>query len=139
LFSKNEVFDATISIGRFSTETSIKDSLVLQTDLFTEVDETLTFVRKHINKNYIITGDPKREERWEYPLEALREIIVNMIVHRDYQNAGESIVKIFDHKIAFYNPGCLGNGLTIADLTAGTYFPMPEIKKSRICFEKRVL
>jgi ATP-dependent DNA helicase RecG len=32
LFSKNEVFDATISIGRFSTETSIKDSLVLRTD-----------------------------------------------------------------------------------------------------------
>ncbi|WP_081764658.1 RNA-binding domain-containing protein [Flavobacterium succinicans] len=50
LFSKNELFDATISIGRFSTETSIKDSLVLQTDLFTEVEETLTFVRKHINK-----------------------------------------------------------------------------------------
>ncbi|MGL5111620.1 MAG: AlbA family DNA-binding domain-containing protein [Flavobacterium sp.] len=64
LFSKNEVFDSTISIGRFSTETSIKDSLVLRTDLFTEVDETLGFVRKHINKNYIITGNPKREERW---------------------------------------------------------------------------
>lgn len=121
LFSKNEVFDATISIGRFSTETSIKDSLVLRTDLFTEVEETLTFFRKHINKNYIITGDPKREERWEYPLEALREIVVNMIVHRDYQNPGDSIIKIFDHKIEFYNPGGLANGLTIAQLQSGRY------------------
>ena len=121
LFAKNDVFDATISIGRFATETSIKDSVVLRTDLFTEVDATLAFLRKHINKNYIITGDPQREERWEYPLEALREIVVNMIVHRDYQNAGDSIIKIFDHKIEFYNPGGLGNGLTISALQAGTY------------------
>lgn len=129
LFSKNELFDATISIGRFSTETSIKDSLLLRTDLFAEVDETLTFVKKHISKNYIITGDPKREERWEYPLDALREIIVNMIVHRDYRDAGESIIKIFDHKIFFYNPGCLGNGLTIDDLIAGTYISYARNKK----------
>ncbi|WP_281324276.1 ATP-binding protein [Flavobacterium sp. IMCC34518] len=121
LFSKNEVFDATISIGRFSTETSIKDSIVLRSDLFTEVEATLAFVRKHMNKNYIITGDPKREERWEYPLDALREIVVNMIVHRDYQNTGDSIIKIFDHKIEFYNPGGLGNGMTFDELCAGTY------------------
>ncbi len=85
------------------------------------MDATLAFVRKHINKNYIITGDPQREERWEYPLEALREIVVNMIVHRDYQNAGDSIIKIFDHKIEFYNPGGLGNGLTVSALQAGIY------------------
>ena len=85
------------------------------------MDATLAFVRKHINKNYIITGDPQREERWEYPLDALREIVVNMIVHRDYQNAGDSIIKIFDHKIEFYNPGGLGNGLTVSALQAGIY------------------
>lgn len=116
LSARHDVFDATISIGRFATETSIKDSLVLRTDLFTEVNVTLAFIRKHINKNYIITGNPQREERWEYPLEALREIVVNMIVNRDYQNAGDSIIKIFNNKIEFYNPAGLGNGLTISAL-----------------------
>ena len=53
LFAKNDVFDATISIGRFATETSIKDSLVLRTDLFTEVDATLTFLKKHIKKGIL--------------------------------------------------------------------------------------
>ena len=121
LFSKNEVFDATISIGRFASETSIKDSLVVRTDLFNEVEVTLAFLKKHINKNYIITGDPQRIEQWEYPLEALREIVINMIVHRDYQNTGDSIIKIYDTKIEFYNPGKLENGLTIADLKSGIY------------------
>lgn len=50
LFAKNELFDATISLGRFATETSIKDSLVLHSDLFTEVDDGLTFIKKYINK-----------------------------------------------------------------------------------------
>ena len=74
----------TNSIDRFASETSIKGSLVVRTDLFNEVDVTLAFLKKHINKNYIITGDPQRIEKWEYPLEALREIVINMIVHRDY-------------------------------------------------------
>jgi len=76
LFCKNEVFDAAIELGRFSTPTSIKDGLTVRSDLFTEVEEVLSFIRKHINKEYIITGDPQREERWQYPLKALREIVI---------------------------------------------------------------
>ena len=44
-----------------------------------------------------------------------------MIVHRDYQNTGDSIIKIYDTKNEFYNPGKLENGLTIADLKSGSY------------------
>ena len=45
--------------------------------------ETVEFVRKHINRPYIITGRPQREERWEYPLDAIREIVINSIIHRE--------------------------------------------------------
>ena len=37
-------------------------------------------------------------------------------VHRDYQNVTDPIVKILDQKMEFYNPGGLGNGLTIDEL-----------------------
>lgn len=33
---------------------------------------------------YIITGEPQRTERFDYPLAAIREIVINMIVHREY-------------------------------------------------------
>ncbi|MFC7526975.1 hypothetical protein ACFQRK_23665 [Parapedobacter sp. GCM10030251] len=50
LFAKNDVFQAAIELGRFSTPTIIKDGLTVRSDLFGEVEEVLGFIRKHINK-----------------------------------------------------------------------------------------
>jgi len=83
LFCNNPTLSTTIDAGHFNTETIIKDSLIIRNDLFSEVEECLAFVRKHINKRFVITGKPQRDEIWEYPLEAIREIVLNMIVHRD--------------------------------------------------------
>lgn len=121
LFGRGYIFDANIELGRFSTPTSIKDGLTVRSDLFTEVEEVLTFIKKHINKEYIITGDPQRKEMWQYPLNALREIIINMIVHRDYMNAGDSSVKIYNNHIEFFNFGKLPDEISLAQLLSGNY------------------
>jgi ATP-dependent DNA helicase RecG len=70
---------------------------------------------------YIITGEPQRTERFDYPLDAIREIVVNMIVHRDYRDSSGSIIKIYDDRIEFYNPGKLYGGITIHDLLSENY------------------
>ncbi len=46
---------------------------------------------------------------------------VNMIVHRDYRDSSGSIIKIYDNRIEFYNPGKLYGGITIDDLLSGNY------------------
>ena len=38
-------------------------------------------------------------------MDALREIVINMIVHRDYRSANDSTIKVFDDRIEFFNPG----------------------------------
>ena len=129
LFAGQDIFSATVSVIRFSRNTVIKDSLVLRTDLFSEVDAILDFIKKHINKNYIITGNIQREERWEYPLNALREIIINMVVHRDYQSAGDSFVKLYDDHIEFFNPGSLPNEITVEQLLSGNYISFARNRK----------
>lgn len=121
LFMKDISLLSGIEIGRFQTETLIKDGLRIKTDLFTEVEQGLNFIKKHINKKYIITGDAQREERWEYPLDAIREIVINAIVHRDYSKPSDSLIKIFDDRIEFYNPGKLSEGLTVKKLIEGNY------------------
>ena len=81
LFSKNDVFLSTIEAGRFATPTLIKDSITSRDTLIEQVQRIMDFMVKHTNKAYIITGNPRREERWDYPMDALREIVINMIVH----------------------------------------------------------
>ena len=121
LFMTGESSLSAIELGRFQTSTLIKDGARLKTDLFSEVDGVMAFIRKHISKAYIISGEPQREERWEYPLEALREMVINAIVHRDYASSSDSIVKIFDDHIEIFNPGRLPEGLSVDRLLAGDY------------------
>ncbi|HRJ16048.1 MAG TPA: ATP-binding protein, partial [Saprospiraceae bacterium] len=62
------------------------------------------------------------------PPEALREIILNMIIHRDYRSSADSVVKIYDHKIEFYNPGKLPESISIQDLLSNHYTSSPRNK-----------
>jgi len=87
LFMAGESSLTAIELGRFQTETLIKDGARLKTDLFAEVDGVLAFITKHINRAYIITGKPQRDERWEYPMDAVREVVLNAIIHRDYTSS----------------------------------------------------
>ena len=135
LFMDTESSLGTIEVGRFSSDTVIKDSMTIRTDLISDVDLLLEFVQKHISRGYHFKGDAQREERWEYPMEAIREIIINMIVHRDYMQPGDSIVKIFDDSIEFFNPGKL-TGLTIEQLKTGNYVSSVRNKQIAMIFKE---
>jgi len=128
LFKNKDCILSTVELGFFQDEITIKDSDRSKSDLLSQVEEVISFVRKHINKEIIITGEPENTEKWQYPLEALREIIMNMIVHRDYQSSADSIVKVFPDKIEFYNPGQLPEDITIENLLSNNYSSIPRNK-----------
>ena len=128
LFHKDDDIISTVELGRFQTDIIIKDSARSKSDVITQVDEVLNFVRKHINKEVIITDSAYNTERWQYPLEAIREIVLNMIVHRDYRATSDSIVKVYDDKIEFFNPGTLPDDITIDDLMNNRYKSTPRNK-----------
>jgi len=86
-----------------------------------DLDSSDEYNRKHLMVEYIITGNPQREERYDYPLDAIREIVLNMIVHRDYRDSSDSVIKIFDDRIEFFNPGDLYDDLTIEQLESNNY------------------
>jgi ATP-dependent DNA helicase RecG len=136
LFVKDFTALTGIQAGRFKSATKIIDSVSLHSDLFTEVEQVLAFVRKHFMVEYIITGHAQREERYDYPEEAIREIVLNMIVHRDYRDSGDSIIKIFDDRIEFFNPGNLSEGLTVERLLSDKYTPKSRNKLINLIFKE---
>ncbi len=113
--------DFTIRVGRFKSEATIIDDNVITSPLFVAVDEALTYIKKHINLSYSFDGSRERHERWQYPLEALRELVLNAVVHRDYKSPSDVIIKVFDDRITISNPGRLYGKIRIADLKRDDY------------------
>jgi ATP-dependent DNA helicase RecG len=121
LFAK-ETTGYNVHLGRFKTPSMIIDDKMLNGTLFEVVEETMRYLIGQIKVAFEITGMPtQRTEIFEYPLPALREIVLNAIIHRDYMSPVDLQVKIFDNKITFYNPGTLYGNLTIDALKKDNY------------------
>ena len=128
LFTAVDSVFTTIEMGRFQTDILIKDSVRSKSDVINQFEEVIDFVKKHINKEIVIKGASQNIERWQYPLEAVREVVANMIVHRDYSLSSDSIVKVYDNKIEFYNPGGLPETISIEDLLSFNQKSVPRNK-----------
>ena len=75
-----------------------------------------TFIKNNSKNSWDIKG-MKRVEREEYPHEAVREAIVNAIIHRDYQITGSEIhIDMFDDRLEILSPGGMIDGRYIQDL-----------------------
>jgi ATP-dependent DNA helicase RecG len=128
LFKEKDSVDTTIKLGRFQDEITIKDSVRSKSDVLAQIEEVIGFVRKHINKEVLITSEAKNIQKWQYPLEAIREIVINMILHRDYRSSSDSIVKVFNDRIEFFNPGRLPDTISVEDLLSNNYRSTPRNK-----------
>jgi ATP-dependent DNA helicase RecG len=67
-----------------------------------------------------------RIEQYDYPEEAIREGILNAIIHRDYAFSGSIIVNLYDDRIEFVSLGGLMSGLQVEDLFLGVSQPRNE-------------
>ena len=84
-------------------------------DIITNIDNALHFVKQTLKVEYIMTGEARRKEIYEIPLQAIREVIVNAVAHRDYFATGaHTTIEIFDDRIEIGNPGGLPKGLSSA-------------------------
>ena len=93
-----------------------EDFDVIGGDIITQVDHLMKSIRKNLKLEVKIGDKPERIERWEYPLSAIREGIINAICHRDYGETSNVQVRIFDDRLEIWSPGKLPPGITIAKL-----------------------
>lgn len=119
LFGKNPqkfLPQAKIHCGRFKNNVTVIDDDLIAGDIIEQVDKAMEFVKRHLKLKFEITGEPRRKEIWEYPLEAVREAIINAICHRDYTKSTDTQIRIYDDKLVIWDPGKLPLGITIEDL-----------------------
>lgn len=83
------------------------------------LEEAMEFVRKNSRTKTIIGEDGQRRDRTEYPMKAVREAILNALVHRDYSIYTESIpvtIEMFRDRMEIKNGGGLFGGVSIENL-----------------------
>ncbi len=93
------------------------DMKVIRGTVHEQIEEAEKFVLNNIKKSaWTVPGQVEREERWEYPPDAIREAVTNAIAHRDYSSTANVHVSIFDDRIEIWNPGRLPEPLKPEDL-----------------------
>ncbi len=113
--------DAWIQIGRFAgrSRSRILDQGKLSGNPIEAIADAMGFVKKHSLFGAEI-NNLHRTDKWNLPIVAIREALVNAVVHADYSQQGAPIrVSIFQDRIEIENPGLLPFGLTIEDLRNG--------------------
>ncbi len=100
----------------------IVDDKILDESLFDLVELSMKYIIGQIKVAFEISGtSTQRNEIFEYPIPAIRELLLNSILHRDYTSPTDIQIKIFDNKITFFNPGKLFGDITIDDLSTDYY------------------
>ena len=95
------------------------DQLTNEGPIHDSVEPCMTFIKKNIALGSTI-GEIYRKDRWEYPLEAIREALINAIIHRDYAILGSDIkVAIYDDMLEITSPGPLPDALPLEELGTG--------------------
>jgi len=87
-------------------------------DSLNKVDQILA------NASYNVSG---KLEKLNYPTEAIKEIIVNAVIHRDYSLNDDIHIKIYDNRIEVFSPGKLPGFMTIENIYDERYSRNPNI------------
>ncbi len=84
------------------------------------VEQALDFVKRNTSVTAKLEGGARRAERWTYPEDAIREAIVNALIHRDYLLTETDIeLVVYRDRLEIVSPGKLPNGITPERMRAG--------------------
>lgn len=111
------VAGAYIRIGRFRPDHQLLEQHAIGGHLFAQFDRTLALLEQHLQRDP--AGSAARSpEHYPLPLAALREALLNAIVHKDYASGTPIQIRIHDDRISLWNPARLAQGWSVASLRA---------------------
>lgn len=118
-----------LQMAIFATDTKITFLDIDQ--VFGNVFELIEIGEGYIRKNIkwpvnFNTGKMERLEIPEVPIAAIREAVINSIIHRDFKNPKSNEIAIYKNRIEIFNPGEFPEGYTPEDFVAGEEGSIPK-------------
>ena len=110
----------TVKLAVFEGEqkTVFKDRREFCGSLLKQLNDAYQFIDQ-FNHTHAHTEGLYRVEKRAYPTEAIREALLNAIVHREYSFSASTLISIFDNRIEFVSIGGLARGISQSDILLG--------------------
>jgi len=99
-------------------KTIFKDRREFSGSLLKQLNDVYEYISRY-NRIQAKFSGLHRIDRMDYPEDALREALINSIVHRDYAYSASTLLSIFDDRIEFVSIGGLVKGISIDDIMLG--------------------
>lgn len=125
LISDQCVHTIKIAVFEDTVKAIFKDRYEFNGSLLKQLNEAYQFIDRYNRTHSEITGLHRIDTR-DYPIEAIRESLLNAIVHRDYSFSAGILISIFDDRIEFISIGGLVKGITYDDIMLGVSVPRNE-------------
>lgn len=103
---------AYVKIGFFRNASDVVYHDLVEGDLFSQATETVGMLRAKYMKAAITYEGIQRVETYPVPFEALREAILNAIIHKDYATHTPIQIKVYEDRMTIWNPGHLPENWT---------------------------
>lgn len=107
-----------LAVFEGSKKSVFKDRRELSGSLLEQLEEAFDYIDRYNRTRAEFSGLDRLDMR-DYPPEAIREALLNAIVHRDYSFSGATLISIFEDRIEFVTIGGLVKGITLADVKLG--------------------
>lgn len=109
--------------------TDIFDQTEIHGPMPRAVDKVMEFLLKHAYKTAVF-GEVKRRDVYSIPVEAIREVVVNALVHANYAERGTPIrVGFYDDRIQVDSPGLLLPGMTVESMRRASRLRNPSLAR----------
>ncbi len=107
-----------LAVFEGSRKSVFKDRQELSGSLLEQLEEAFDYIDRYNRTRAEFSGLDRLDMR-DYPPEAIREALLNAIVHRDYSFSAATLISIFEDRIEFVTIGGLVKGITLDDVKLG--------------------
>ena len=118
LLSDQCVHTVKLAVFEGTAKASFKDRREFKGSLLKQLNDVFDFIDRY-NRNRSEIEGLRRIDKRDYPVEAVRETLLNALIHRDYSFSDSTLISIYDDRIEFVSIGGLARGITFNDIMLG--------------------
>ena len=118
LLSEQCPYSIKLAVFEGSSKDVFRDRHEFEGSVLTQLNDCYRIIERY-NRTRAEFDGLKRIDTREYPIEAVREALLNLIVHRDYSFGGSALISIFDDRMEFVSLGGLAKNISFSDMLLG--------------------